>query len=84
MQIKCDGEVSINRPDNPSSYSKYELQIKVSFRDSVPLEALNVGRQSGGERSVSTMLFLLAMPTKNCPFRLVDEINQVKILFYWL
>jgi chromosome segregation ATPase len=76
MQIKCDGEVSINRPDNPSSYSKYELQIKVSFRDSVPLEALNVGRQSGGERSVSTMLFLLAMPTKNCPFRLVDEINQ--------
>jgi len=22
------------------------------------------------------MLFLLAMPTKNCPFRLVDEINQ--------
>ena len=79
-QIKCDGEVSINRPDNPSSYSKYELQIKVRFRDSVPLEALNVGRQSGGERSVSTMLFLLAMPTKNCPFRLVDEINQVKTL----
>jgi len=75
-QISCDGEVSINRPDNPSSYSKYELQIKVRFRDSVPLEALNVGRQSGGERSVSTMLFLLAMPTKNCPFRLVDEINQ--------
>ena len=76
-QICCDGEVSINHPDDVSSYSKYELQIKVRFRDSVPLEPLNVGRQSGGERSVSTMLFLLAMPTKNCPFRLVDEINQV-------
>jgi hypothetical protein len=31
----------------------------------------------GGERSVSTMLYLMAMQGLNtCPFRVVDEINQ--------
>jgi hypothetical protein len=34
-------------------------------------------RQSGGERSVSTMLYLIALQEfTKCPFRVVDEINQ--------
>lgn len=34
-------------------------------------------RQSGGERSVSTMLFLIALQQLSMsPFRVVDEINQ--------
>ena len=34
--------------------------------------------QSGGERSVSTMLYLMALQElTKCPFRVVDEINQV-------
>lgn len=34
-------------------------------------------QQSGGEKSVSTMFFLLALQdVTTCPFRVVDEINQ--------
>ena len=34
--------------------------------------------QSGGERAVTTMLYLLAMQAVSpCPFRVVDEMNQV-------
>jgi chromosome segregation ATPase len=33
--------------------------------------------QSGGERSVATMLYLVSLQQlSKCPFRLVDEINQ--------
>lgn len=39
---------------------------------------LDAHRQSGGERSVSTMMYLMALQDiSNCPFRVVDEINQV-------
>jgi chromosome segregation ATPase len=50
----------------------------VSFRAGTPLQQLTGTSQSGGERSVSTMLFLLALQEIcDCPFRVVDEINQV-------
>jgi len=59
-------------------FSKYGVQIRVKFRDSEELQALNAQRQSGGERSVSTMLYLMALQgITSCPFRVVDEINQV-------
>jgi chromosome segregation ATPase len=33
--------------------------------------------QSGGEKSVSTMLYLMSLQSlTQCPFRVVDEINQ--------
>ena len=55
------------------------MKISVKFRDSEELQALNAQRQSGGERSVSTMLYLMALQgVTACPFRVVDEINQVK------
>lgn len=57
--------------------SRWELRIMVRFRDGEDLSILNSYRQSGGEKSVSTMLFLLAVQRcRSCPFRLVDEINQ--------
>ena len=50
----------------------------MKFRNSEELQALNAQRQSGGERSVSTMLYLMALQGQaSCPFRVVDEINQV-------
>ncbi|CAD26110.1 putative NUCLEAR PROTEIN OF THE SMC FAMILY [Encephalitozoon cuniculi GB-M1] len=56
---------------------KWRLSIMVKFRDSDGLEVLNSHRQSGGERSVSIILFLLAIQSyRPSPFRLVDEINQ--------
>ena len=60
-------------------FSQYGVEIMVKFRDSESLQLLTSTRQSGGERSVSTMLYLLALQDlTNCPFRAVDEINQVR------
>ena len=61
-------------------YSKYGIGIKVKFRDAEPLRELNQHHQSGGERSVSTVLYMMALQElAKCPFRCVDEINQVCI-----
>ena len=60
-------------------YEKYGIQIKVKFRDSEQLRVLTQHQQSGGERSVSTVLYMMALQElTRCPFRCVDEINQVK------
>lgn len=59
-------------------YDKYGIRIRVKFRSSTQLHELTPHHQSGGERSVSTMLYLMALQELNrCPFRVVDEINQV-------
>lgn len=59
-------------------FSKYGIAIKVKFRPNEELQVLSTSRQSGGERSVSTMLYLMALQDiTSCPFRAVDEINQV-------
>ena len=51
---------------------------QVKWRPSEELHALSdQGRDSGGERSVATMVYLIALQDINpCPFRVVDEINQ--------
>nr|XP_039258386.1 structural maintenance of chromosomes protein 5-like [Styela clava] len=75
-QMGCAGEVDLHA-DNPEEYDKYGIRIRVKFRSSSSLQELNPFRQSGGERSVSTMLYLMALQSlRKCPFRLVDEINQ--------
>ncbi len=59
-------------------YDKYGIRIRVKFHSSTQLHELTAYHQSGGERSVSTMLYLMALQELNrCPFRVVDEINQV-------
>lgn len=59
-------------------YDKYGIRIRVKFRSSTQLHELTPHHQSGGERSVSTMLYLMSLQELNrCPFRVVDEINQV-------
>jgi structural maintenance of chromosomes protein 5 len=41
------------------------------------LQQLNAHRQSGGERAVSTIFYLMALQSMaQAPFRVVDEINQ--------
>ena len=42
-------------------FEKYGLEILVKFREETELAALNGRRQSGGESSVSTMCFILAL-----------------------
>ena len=47
------------------------------YSESEPLSVLDNHRQSGGERAVSTIFYLMALQSlARAPFRLVDEINQ--------
>eukprot|EP01027_Heterolobosea_sp_BB2_P006932 GEZU01010378.1.p1 GENE.GEZU01010378.1~~GEZU01010378.1.p1 ORF type:complete len:869 (-),score=268.96 GEZU01010378.1:51-2597(-) len=72
--IGIAGEVQLVENED---FDKYAIQIKVRFRDNEQLSALSAHRQSGGERSVTTILYLLSLQSLNkCPFRVVDEINQ--------
>lgn len=72
--IDCLGEVRIGKPEDFASWS---LEIWVQFRDTDSLQMLTGERQSGGERSVSTIFYLMALQSLSiAPFRVVDEINQ--------
>lgn len=72
--IGCVGEVRIGKGDE---FDKWRIEILVKFRDNENLQLLTAQRQSGGERSVSTIFYLIAMQSlSKAPFRVVDEINQ--------
>ena len=59
------------------TFARWGLAIKVAFRDGCDLRQLDARVQSGGERSVSTIMFLMALQAHlPSPFRVVDEINQ--------
>lgn len=74
--MQCAGEVDLHS-ENEEEYDKYGIRIRVKFHSSQQLHELTAYHQSGGERSVSTMLYLMALQELNrCPFRVVDEINQ--------
>ncbi|XP_029012929.1 structural maintenance of chromosomes protein 5 [Betta splendens] len=74
--MQCAGEVDLHS-ENEEEYDKYGIRIRVKFHSSTQLHELTAHHQSGGERSVSTMLYLMALQELNrCPFRVVDEINQ--------
>ncbi|XP_064902034.1 structural maintenance of chromosomes protein 5 [Columba livia] len=74
--MQCVGEVDLH-VENEEEYDKYGIRIRVKFHSSTELHELTPFHQSGGEKSVSTMLYLMSLQELNkCPFRVVDEINQ--------
>src|SRR5207248_1211031 len=57
--------------------ANWAIHVSVKFRDEEPLSLLDNHRQSGGERAVSTIFYLMALQSlSRAPFRVVDEINQ--------
>ncbi|KAL4076371.1 hypothetical protein J3A83DRAFT_2194372 [Scleroderma citrinum] len=73
-RIGCAGEIRITPHDD---YEKWAIDILVKFRDKEKLTLLNGQRQSGGERSLTTILYLMSLTEEaRTPFSLVDEINQ--------
>ncbi|KAK3581703.1 hypothetical protein CHS0354_031101 [Potamilus streckersoni] len=75
--LKCAGEVDLSVPGDPEDYGHYGICIRVKFRDGESLKELTPHHQSGGERSVATVLYMLSLQElARCPFRCVDEINQ--------
>uniref|UniRef100_UPI00358F1C96 structural maintenance of chromosomes protein 5-like n=1 Tax=Myxine glutinosa TaxID=7769 RepID=UPI00358F1C96 len=81
VKAKCSDEIRclsmFDTLPSKEEYDTYGIRIQVKFRSASKLQELTQYHQSGGERSVSTMLYLLALQELNkCPFRVVDEINQ--------
>ncbi|SPO00005.1 related to structural maintenance of chromosome protein (SMC) [Cephalotrichum gorgonifer] len=73
-QIGCAGEVRLHKDED---FDKWALHVMVSYRPHEGLIRLTATRQSGGERTVATAFFLLALQgSAQAPFRVVDEINQ--------
>ncbi|KAI0044470.1 P-loop containing nucleoside triphosphate hydrolase protein [Auriscalpium vulgare] len=73
-RIGCAGELQLTPHDD---YDKWAITILVKFRDTEKLQQLTAHRQSGGERSLTTILYLMSMTEHaRAPFSLVDEINQ--------
>lgn len=75
-EIGCVGEVKLDTSTD-DNFEKFGIDIWVSYRKTEEARKLDARVQSGGERSVATMLYLIALQQlSDCPFRLVDEINQ--------
>lgn len=71
------GQVNLSRGNSEDDFANYGVEILVKFRENMPLQKLDPFRQSGGERSVSTALYMMALQSlTKVPFRCVDEINQ--------
>ena len=93
QRIGCAGEVTVYKAGAASStnndsedgfeyedgynYEDWAIQILVKFRENEQLSVLDSHRQSGGERAVTTIYYLMALQKlSRAPFRVVDEINQ--------
>lgn len=76
-EMGCAGEVLLHTGNSEHDYDNYGLRIRVKFRPNEGLQDLNAHTQSGGERAVSTAIYMLSLQELTpAPFRLVDEINQ--------
>lgn len=91
-RIGCAGQVAVYKAssddladctenlggrENGLDFANWAIHISVKFRDNEPLSLLDSHRQSGGERAVSTIFYLMALQSlSKSPFRVVDEINQ--------
>ena len=91
-RIGCAGQVAVHKAssDDPADcteelggtengldFANWAIHISVKFRENEPLSLLDSHRQSGGERAVSTIFYLMALQSlSKSPFRVVDEINQ--------
>ncbi|KAI9477764.1 MAG: hypothetical protein EXX96DRAFT_225498 [Benjaminiella poitrasii] len=74
-RIHCVGEVRVQESEDFDKW--WGINIYVKFRDNEKLQLLTGQRQSGGERSVTTILYLMSLQDlAKSPFRVVDEINQ--------
>lgn len=72
--MKCDGGVKFS---DPADFKKAGIEISVKFHEGDGITQLSAGSNSGGERAVSTIMYLLAVQQMApAPLRMVDEINQ--------
>ncbi|XP_026316066.1 structural maintenance of chromosomes protein 5 [Hyposmocoma kahamanoa] len=76
-KLDCAGEIKLDKAGAEDDYDKYGISILVKFRSGEQLQQLTRHAQSGGERALSTAIYLMALQAlTTVPFRCVDEINQ--------
>jgi len=87
-ELGCAGEIVLKRGINPSEskdsnesliakFEQWGVEIQVKFREKSKMSVLSAQRHSGGERAVSTIMYLMSLQELMVsPFRCVDEINQ--------
>lgn len=74
VNVASDGQVQLVKLER---FKDWKLEILVKFRENSELKVLDHQSQSGGERAVSTIFFIMALQgLTNAPIRIVDEINQ--------
>lgn len=74
VTVASDGQVELVKLDR---FKDWKLEILVKFRENSELKVLDHQSQSGGERAVSTIFFIMSLQgLTNAPIRIVDEINQ--------
>ncbi len=78
----CHGQVSVcSFIDPPFPFLSINTNNSSPHSENEELQRLNAHRQSGGERAVSTIFYLMALQSMaQSPFRVVDEINP----FFWV
>jgi len=78
LRIESAGEVVIHKAgDEGRDFENWAIHIRCRFREGEEMQTLDSHRQSGGERAVCTIFYLMALQTlSRAPFRVVDEINQ--------
>lgn len=73
--VGCKGQVTLSDTERP--YKEWEIEIQVAFRANAQMQKLSGKTHSGGEQSVSTMLYLISLQRyTKAPFTVIDEINQ--------
>lgn len=78
-EMGCSGAVHLKTAivNEFNNFKDWGVEILVSFRENADAQVLSKHRHSGGERSVATILYLMALQeSMAAPFRCVDEINQ--------
>lgn len=74
VNVASNGKVQLVKNDK---FKNWRLEILVKFREQSDFKILDRQSQSGGERAVSTIFFLMALQgLTKAPIRIVDEINQ--------
>ena len=54
-------QVQLKKGETDLDFKNYGLEIKVKFHDKDKLQALSSSIQSGGEKSVTTALYMMAL-----------------------
>ena len=66
QRVRWRAQVRLAVPEG-DDFERCAIEIWVKFRDEEELQRLSSHRQSGGERSVSTILYLIAIQARLTP-----------------